>query len=265
MNFDQIFNWRLLSGSHDFPGPDGGTCINEAAIIAAGFEYRKVNRAADCPPCFSPVLSAYLLGINDMMPDGERQKLMRFVVRLSGSADAEAVEQARLELIILRTTQRIVSLALRAGGLDSHATACAAAEAFGDCGDILTSAADAASAAWAASAANAASAAWAASAANAASAAWAASAVRDARDARDASAAWAARAVRDARDASAASAAWAARDARDASAAWAARAALYGDAIAIAEEAFAIGKQAPASDIAAVSARLDSARRLVNA
>jgi hypothetical protein len=40
--FDAIINWKLLSGSHDFPGPDGGTCINEAAIVAAGFEYKKI-------------------------------------------------------------------------------------------------------------------------------------------------------------------------------------------------------------------------------
>jgi hypothetical protein len=35
--FETILNWKLLDGSHDFPGPDGGTCINEAAIVAAGF------------------------------------------------------------------------------------------------------------------------------------------------------------------------------------------------------------------------------------
>ena len=33
--FDHILNWRLLRGSHEFPGKDGGTCINEAAVIAA--------------------------------------------------------------------------------------------------------------------------------------------------------------------------------------------------------------------------------------
>ena len=34
--FGHILNWRLLAGSHPFPGPDGGTCINEAAVVAAG-------------------------------------------------------------------------------------------------------------------------------------------------------------------------------------------------------------------------------------
>jgi hypothetical protein len=38
--FDTILNWKLKRGSHTFPGPDGGTCINEAAVVAAGFPYR---------------------------------------------------------------------------------------------------------------------------------------------------------------------------------------------------------------------------------
>ena len=61
MDWNKILNWKLLSGSHKFPGPDGGTCINEAAIVAAGFKYHAVSSAADCPPCFSRVLSAYAI------------------------------------------------------------------------------------------------------------------------------------------------------------------------------------------------------------
>jgi hypothetical protein len=34
-NFDHILHWKLKRGSHAFPGTDGGTCINEAAIVAA--------------------------------------------------------------------------------------------------------------------------------------------------------------------------------------------------------------------------------------
>ena len=41
--FDHVLNWRLKVGSHLFPGPDGGTCINEAALVAAGFEYQPVR------------------------------------------------------------------------------------------------------------------------------------------------------------------------------------------------------------------------------
>ena len=43
--FVHILNWKLKRGSHAFPGKDGGTCINEAAIVAAGFAYRPVRAA----------------------------------------------------------------------------------------------------------------------------------------------------------------------------------------------------------------------------
>jgi hypothetical protein len=48
-DFDHILNWKLKAGSHPFPGKDGGTCINEAALVAAGFEYRPVRRVEDMP------------------------------------------------------------------------------------------------------------------------------------------------------------------------------------------------------------------------
>ena len=51
-DFDHILNWKLKAGSHPFPGKVGGTCINEAALVAAGFEYRPV------PPGRGPNASA---------------------------------------------------------------------------------------------------------------------------------------------------------------------------------------------------------------
>lgn len=95
MNFDKILNWKLLSGSHEFPGPDGGTCINEAAIVAAGFEYKAVSSPQDLPPCFSQPIAKLAMTINDFMPDDLRQKLMKYVCRLAGSADIEEVEKRR--------------------------------------------------------------------------------------------------------------------------------------------------------------------------
>ena len=49
--FEHILNWKLLRGSHEFPGKDGGTCINEAAIVQrrssiGAFTMRKICRAA---------------------------------------------------------------------------------------------------------------------------------------------------------------------------------------------------------------------------
>jgi hypothetical protein len=36
-SFSHILNWKLKAGSHPFPGVSGGTCINEAAFVAAGW------------------------------------------------------------------------------------------------------------------------------------------------------------------------------------------------------------------------------------
>ena len=59
--FDHILNWRLLRGSHDFPGKDGGTCINEAAVVAAGFEYRSRQDSGQICRAASPGRFASLL------------------------------------------------------------------------------------------------------------------------------------------------------------------------------------------------------------
>lgn len=110
-NFDHIFNWKLMSGSHDFPGPDGGTCINEAAIVAAGFEYRKVKSAHDCPPCFSRPIAAYAIIINDQMPYRVRNELlMPFVTKLSGTADTPAIESQRVDYLAIETVRRLLAL-----------------------------------------------------------------------------------------------------------------------------------------------------------
>lgn len=99
-NFDHIVNWKLLQGSHDMPGPDGGTCINEAAIVAAGLPYRKIGRASDLPPCFSRPIGAYAMSLNDCMGDDARQKLIPFVTRLAGTTDTIEIEYQRTEWIV---------------------------------------------------------------------------------------------------------------------------------------------------------------------
>ncbi|CAO4184471.1 hypothetical protein [Methylorubrum aminovorans] len=122
--FAPILNWRLLKGSHSFPGPDGGTCINEAAMVAAGLPYRAITATEDCPPCFSRPLAAYALGLNDAMPEAERQGLMAFVLRLSGSADAPAIEAARTAFLALESARRILPPLLDAASLPALAARC---------------------------------------------------------------------------------------------------------------------------------------------
>lgn len=100
-NFDYILNWKLKRGSHTFPGKNGGTCINEAAIVAAGFPYQPVRSVQDMPECFSRAICALAMQLNDEAEEAERQLLMPFVARLA-CADTPDVERAREAYIAAR-------------------------------------------------------------------------------------------------------------------------------------------------------------------
>jgi hypothetical protein len=103
--FDTILNWKLKQGSHTFPGKDGGTCINEAAIVAAGFPYQPVGSVEDMPACFSRPICRLALRMNDAATDEERQQLLPFVTRLA-CADTPEVEQEREAYIVSRMRYR---------------------------------------------------------------------------------------------------------------------------------------------------------------
>src|SRR5688572_20046619 len=80
--FDHILHWKLKVGSHSFPGKDGGTCINEAALVAAGFDYRPITRPEDMPACFSQPICRLAMQLNDEASEADRQRLLPFVTRL---------------------------------------------------------------------------------------------------------------------------------------------------------------------------------------
>ena len=71
--FVHILNWTLKRGSHPSPGPDGGTCINEAALVAAGFEYRFICGVHEMPRCFSRPICRFAMMLNDSASDHERR------------------------------------------------------------------------------------------------------------------------------------------------------------------------------------------------
>ena len=81
--FDHILNWTLQRGSHQFPGKSGGTCINEAALVTAGFPYRPVWSVHVMPRCFSRPICRLAMHLNDEATDSERQRLLPFVTRLA--------------------------------------------------------------------------------------------------------------------------------------------------------------------------------------
>ena len=92
--FDYILHWKLTQGSHPFPGKDGGTCINEAATVAAGFKYRPIRAAEDMPDCFSRPICRLAMRLNDEASDSDRQRLLPFVTRLA-CADTPEIERRR--------------------------------------------------------------------------------------------------------------------------------------------------------------------------
>jgi hypothetical protein len=129
-NFQRMLEWKLLRGSHEFPGPDGGTCINEAAIVAAGYPYRPVYRVKDLPASFSRPIAMLALCLNDTLDDALRQQLMvPFVTRLAGSADTPAIEMRRAELMLERTAADILAPALARAGYAELAARCRALRA----------------------------------------------------------------------------------------------------------------------------------------
>jgi hypothetical protein len=96
--FDHILNWKLKAGSHPFPGKDGGTCINEAAMVAAGFKYQPVHSVQGMPDCFSRPICKLAMQLNDNATDAERQRLLPYVTRLA-CADTPDVEAKRAAFI----------------------------------------------------------------------------------------------------------------------------------------------------------------------
>jgi hypothetical protein len=105
-SFDHLLNWKLKAGSHPFPGKDGGTCINEAALVAAGFEYKPIRAAEEMPDCFSRPICRFAMLLNDEATDDERQRLLPYVTRLA-CADTRAVENARAAYIAARMVRRM--------------------------------------------------------------------------------------------------------------------------------------------------------------
>jgi hypothetical protein len=104
--FDHILNWKLKAGSHQFPGKDGGTCINEAALVAAGFEYRPIRDVREMPSCFSRPICRLAMRLNDNAADDERQLLLPFVTRLA-CADTPDIEHEREIYIRSQLTEPI--------------------------------------------------------------------------------------------------------------------------------------------------------------
>ncbi len=112
--FDHLLNWKLKVGSHQFPGPDGGTCINEAALVAAGFDYKPIHSVRQMPECFSRPICEFALKLNDQAHDVQRQRLLPFVTRLA-CADTPEIEKQRANYIDWRTCSYVYGVPFDVG------------------------------------------------------------------------------------------------------------------------------------------------------
>src|SRR3954452_1583843 len=74
----------------------------EAALIAAGFDYRPISNVTEMPSCFSRPICEFAMFLNDHASNAERQRLLPFVVRLA-CADTDEVEQQRQRYISSKT------------------------------------------------------------------------------------------------------------------------------------------------------------------
>jgi len=113
-------DWQLKHGSHEFPGSDGGTCINEAAVVVAGLAYREVLSITDLPESFCPVISQFALTLNDAMPEGdELNRLRPFAARLSGSSDNRAVIYERAKFLAMAAACVFAPIAIEPSAPDA--------------------------------------------------------------------------------------------------------------------------------------------------
>ncbi len=81
--------YQLSSGSH--ARPQDGRCAMEWVAYLAGEPH------SDQPVCVSPLLRSFCIGVNDGLPDGQRQRLRPYLARTIGTAgDGLDVDRAWL-------------------------------------------------------------------------------------------------------------------------------------------------------------------------
>ena len=104
------FDFTLAPHMHEHPGENGNISLNEAAMVAAGFGFRRIRSVNDHPPSFSRPIAAYAMILNDNLQYVDRSELLPFVTRLSGTADTPEVERVREDFLAIETVRRIISV-----------------------------------------------------------------------------------------------------------------------------------------------------------
>jgi hypothetical protein len=137
IEIENLWKYDLRRGNTDHPGNDA--CLYDAA------KWITCGEIGDDPPCACPVIRAYAIGLNDMLPDDQRQRLKPFILRVANNRDPES-EPARAEYLIRRAAGVILPIALEAGRLLERAAVLQRVARDGTLDDIGIIAEDAAGA-----------------------------------------------------------------------------------------------------------------------
>jgi len=130
----------LAYGSH--APDDGRACLMEAVAYVAGEPW------SDRPACACPVIAAFARGLNDAMPDGLRDTLLRpLIPAIMGTRSTPDVEQRRAYIAADYAVRCAAPTALRAAGLPMQADTLTALPPIIDANTALTAAAAARAAA----------------------------------------------------------------------------------------------------------------------
>lgn len=72
----------------------GGSGVDDVCVMQA-VDYIASGGRSDQPECASPVIAAFMIGLNDRLNNERRQRLKRFIPRLVGTRGTEEQEQRR--------------------------------------------------------------------------------------------------------------------------------------------------------------------------
>jgi hypothetical protein len=141
---------EIAVGTHEYAlsrgrhvSPDRGRCAMEWVAQLTGEAH------TDRPGATSAVAAEYVRHLNDVLPDGPRQRLRPYLSRMIGTA-GDGLDEQRAWTCTLRLARTCLPAALDAAGLDEHARRvrfAPAAELGGAVAEARAAAADARSAA----------------------------------------------------------------------------------------------------------------------
>lgn len=87
LNFEDLFKFELSVGAHR--SPQTGLCAMEAVAWLEGEPH------TDSPRCVDPVISMFVLEINDRANSQDRQRLIPYLPRLVGTAETNNGSELR--------------------------------------------------------------------------------------------------------------------------------------------------------------------------